>query len=521
MSTPPARPLAALCHSNLHGPPARAFRSFANPKASASPRWQRASRCTAWLILPLLFCVVARAAEKPNLILLLADDMGYADVGAFGGVDSLTPNLDRLAAEGTRLTRFYASSAVCTPTRAAILTGRYPLHLGITRHFPDDERHLPPETVTLAELLQDAGYRTAHVGKWHLGGLHQDHIDNRADSIPGPLQHGFDEYLTQLEDPPVRRSLGREKRLYRDGGKHLVRNDRNLPPDPRHYTDINGDEAIAYIEKFHAEGKPFFVNVSWVVPHKPYEPAPEPFFGMYEGWASGDQRKFRSMVSHMDHKIGEIAAKLEELEIAEDTLIVFTSDNGGAYEADIGPFKGGKTDLHEGGLLVPFIAWRPGAVAEGAVRSELGASIDILPTFCAAAGIEPPKEVDGVNLLPLLAAAPPRLDRGPVFWQGRAATALRVPEPAEFPDRGALFWQLDLYEHLQRHYPKPKPYATEAVREGRWKLLAREGEPVELFDIEADPRERRNLLKERPQVVRRLEEKLQEWLAEPRLSPLR
>jgi N-acetylgalactosamine-6-sulfatase len=369
------------------------------------------------------------------------------------------------------------------------------LRLGITKHFPDDESHLPPESITIAELLQGAGYRTAHVGKWHLGGLHQAHIDNRAASIPGPLQHGFDHYLTQLEDPPVRVPLGREKRMYRDGGQHLVRDDENAPADSRYYTDINGDEAMAYIEKFHAEGKPFFVNVWFLAPHMPYEPAPEPFYGMYEGWASGDQRKFRSMLSAMDHKIGQILAKLDELGIADNTLVVFTSDNGGAYEADIGPWKGGKTDLHDGGMRVPYIARWPGVIPAGVVSHELAAHADLLPTVCAATGVQPPPNLDGVNLLPHLRGGAPVLGRGP------------------------LFWQMDLYEHVQRHYDKPKPYATEAVRDGRWKLLARAGEPVELFDVEADPRERENLLFDYPGVAARLKAALAEFLAAPRMNP--
>jgi len=435
------------------------------------------------------------AADRPNIIFMLADDMGYADVGAFGGVDSLTPNLDRLALEGTRMTQFYSASAVCTPTRASILTGRYPLRWGITKHFPDDEQHLPPESVTIAELLKEAGYGTAHVGKWHLGGLHQKHLDDRANSIPGPHQHGFDHYVTQLEDPPIRSVINRENRLYKDGGKHLVRDDRNLPPDPRHYTDINGDEAVAFIEQLHAEGNPFFLNVWWMVPHKPYEQAPEPFFGMYEGWAEGDQRKFRSMVSHMDHKVGQILAKLDELGIADDTLIVFTSDNGGAYEADIGPWKGGKTDLHEGGVRVPFIARWPDRIPAGVTSDQLGHSNDMLPTLANAAGVAVEHEIDGRSLLPHLMSGAPLLDRG------------------------LIFWQIGFYANLQRHYPKPEPYATEAVRDGRWKLLARDGEPVELINLDRDPRERENLVKDEPEVVARMAEALRAWLAEPRLSP--
>jgi N-acetylgalactosamine-6-sulfatase len=443
----------------------------------------------------------ARANEaeddaRPNFVLLLADDMGYADPSCFGGKAVPTPNLDRLAQSGMKLTQFYAGSAVCTPTRASVLTGRYPLRFDIRRHFPDDESHLPDAAVTLPELLQAAGYATGHAGKWHLGGLHQKHIRDRAQSPPGPHQHGFDHYLCQNEEQPLRGKMGRERTLYRQGGTCLIRDDENVSPgDPyyhRHFTDINGDEAVRLIEQFAGAGKPFFVNVWWLVPHMPYEPAPEPFWSRTaaEG-ISDDQHRFRSMVAHMDHKIGRILAKLEELGIRDSTFILFTSDNGGAYEADVGPFKGGKTDLHEGGIRVPMIASWPGRIPAGTTSHVLGHTNDILPTFCAAAGVEVPGEarVDGRSLLPVLTGKTTGLDRGTVFWQ------------------------LDLYRHLQRHYPKPKPFATEVARRGRWKLLALDGKPVELFDVESDPTETTNLLKTQPGIAAELESELRKFLA--------
>jgi len=468
-------------------------------------------RTTERLAVVLAFLLVAgRAAEParahaheadagPNFVLLLADDMGYADPACFGGKAVATPNLDRLAAEGMRFTRFYAGSAVCTPTRVSVLTGRYPLRFDVRRHFPDDESHLPEAAVTLPELLRGAGYATAHVGKWHLGGLHQKHFRDRARSIPGPHQHGFDRYLCQNEEQPRRGKMGRERTLYRRGGTCLVRDDANVGPDdpyyPRHFTDVNGDEAVRLVDELAAGIKPFFLNVWWLVPHKPYEPAPEPFWSRTaaEG-ISDDQHRFRSTVAHMDHKVGRILAKLDELGLRDDTLVLFTSDNGGAYEADVGPFKGGKTDLHEGGIRVPMIASWPGRIPAGTTSRVLAHTNDVLPTFCAAAGVNLPADarVDGLSLLPILT--------------GKRTTL----------DRGTLFWQLDLYRHLQRHYPKPKPYATEVARRGRWKLLAFDGRPVELFDVESDPGETTNLLDQRPQVAAELESELQAFLAAPR-----
>jgi arylsulfatase A len=439
--------------------------------------------------------------DKPNIILLLADDLGYADLSCFGSKAVKTPHLDALAASGMKLTQFYAASAVCTPTRASVLTGCYPLRFDIRRHFPDDASHLPRGVVTLPKLLKEAGYATAHVGKWHLGGLHQKHFGNRAATIPGPHEHGFDHYLCQIEEQPLRGGLGRKRRLYRDGGTCLVRDDKNVPEsDPyyrAHLTDIIGDEAVRLVEEFHKQGRPFFLNVWHLVPHTPYEPAPEPYWSRCA--APGipeNQHCFRSMVAHMDAKIGQLLAKLDQLGLRENTLIIFTSDNGGAYESDIGPLKGGKTDLHEGGIRVPMIASWPGKISAGKSSVAVGNTVDLLPTFCAAAGARVPADarLDGINLLPCLT--------------GSGATA----------GRDSLFWQLDLYRGLQRHYPKPKPYATEALRRGKWKLLTKDGQPLELFDLEADVCEKQNLLESQPKLAVELAAEIKARLAEPRKS---
>ena len=444
---------------------------------------------------------VCGAECRPNIILLLADDLGWADLSCFGGKAVKTPNLDRLALGGTRFTQFYAASAVCTPTRASVLTGRYPLRFDIQAHFPDDESHLPRGVVTLPGLLKQAGYATAHTGKWHLGGLHLKHIADRAHSIPGPQQHGFEHYQCQIEEQPLRGRMGKARTLYRQGGTCLIRDEQRVEPtDPyfaKHFTDINGDYAVEMIERFHREGRPFFINVWWLVPHMPYEPAPEPYWSntAAEG-ISDNQHRFRSMVAHMDAKVGQILNKLEQLQIRDRTLVVFTSDNGGAYEADLGGLKGGKTDLHEGGIRVPLILNWPDRIPAGRVTNALGHTNDLLPTLCQAAGVTVPAaaHVDGISLLPHV------IDGKPL---GEA-------------ERGSLFWQIVLYRHLQRHYPKPKPYATEAVRRGSWKLLARDGKPTELFNIQADSFEQENLLEKQPALVQDMAQQLREWLQQPR-----
>lgn len=455
----------------------------------------------ATLIAFFLFAAEGHAAERPNIVLLLADDLGYRDLSCFGATAVNTPAIDALADRGMKLTRFYSASAVCTPTRASILTGRYPLRFDIRRHFPDDETHLPGDPVALARLLRDAGYLTAHVGKWHLGGLHLGHLGNRDATIPGPHEHGFEHYLTQNEEQPLRGRLGSSRRVFRDGGRHLIRDEAPVGPgDPhfgKHYTDVNGDEAIAVIERAHAAGRPFFLNLWWLVPHKPYEPAPAPHWAATAAAGiTDDQHRFRSMVEHMDAKIGEIVATLDRLGLTDDTLIAFTSDNGAAFEGDIGDLRGGKTDLHDGGLRVPFVAHWPGHIPSGTTADFPAVTTDLLPTFCAIASVPLPEDaaIDGLDFSRQL--------------RGEAATAEQTGR--------SLFWQVDLYRHLQRHYPKPKPYSTEAVLRNGWKLLTDNGEPRELFCVDDDPHETQNLISAYPDLVAELADEITQFLEAPR-----
>ncbi len=443
----------------------------------------------------------AHADQRPNIILLLADDLGYHDLASFGSPHVKTPNLDRLADEGMRFDQFYAASAVCTPTRASILTGCYPLRFDIRKHFSDRNKWLPKSSTTIAELLGGAKYRTAHLGKWHLGGLHVDEDGKRLENQPGPAEHGFDFYQTQIEQQPLRGKMTNKKMLFRKGGTVLLRNDRRVGEDDpyytKHLTDVNGDMAVELIEKYSQDQEPFFLNVWWLVPHTPYEPAPAPHWenSKAEG-ISENQHCFRSMVQHMDAKVGQILAKLDELGIAENTIVVFTSDNGSAYEGYTGDLKGGKTDLHEAGLRVPAMVRWPAKIKAGQTSQCLGHSADLLPTLCEAAGVSLPAglNIDGKSLLP----------------------HLKGGQPLTQEQRGTVLWQLDIYKKMQRRYPKPKPFATEVARRGKWKMLSRKGEPVELFDTESDPNETINLLGSRPELTSSLREKVAEFLAAPR-----
>ena len=450
----------------------------------------------------LLTSTAAGAEKRPNVILLVADDLGYGDPSCYGGHAMPTPHLDRLARLGTRYTHYYSASAVCTPSRAGILTGRYPIRFGIDKHFKDDGTHIAKSAVMVSTLLQKAGYATWQVGKWHLGGLRAEDLAARAagrpDAAPGPRQFGFEHALATLEGHP-RRQLAEEKRFYNDSGKFLVRNDRRAPAEAAHWETIKVNEAIALMENKPADGRPFFLYLCFDAPHAPYEPAPEPHYTAARATgATGDQLNFRSMLAHLDAEIGRLTDYLQRTGRLDDTLLLFTSDNGAAYEGEVGPFKGGKTDLHEGGLRVPFIAVWPGRVPAGAISRQRGHHVDLLPSICEAAGVAlENRSVDGISLLPNLTRGMPL-------------------------ERGALFWQIDVYERLQRHYPKPKPTATVAVAQGPYKLLLNERHaPVELFQLENDPGEIRNLLNEHPEKVRELLGIAHRILGEPRDNPVK
>lgn len=272
----------------------------------------------------------------------------------------------------------------------------------------------------------------------------------------------------------------------------MVRDDRRAEPADRHWTDIKGDEAIKWIKEYYDSNTPFYINVWFDVPHTPYEPAPEPHLSKYkEMGVTGDQLYFRSMVSHMDQQVGRIMTRLEELGIRENTIVVFTSDNGPVFQGDSGPFKGGKTDLHERGIRVPMIASWPGQIPEGSISYDAAHIVDFLPTFSEATGIESYNPVDGVSILSHL------LDQKAI------------------KDR-TLLWQMDLYSNHQGRGPKPEPYATAVAMKDEWKLLADSLQPTELFNLNLDHKELHNKLGEVQKVEEELMEELEEFHASPR-----
>jgi len=423
-------------------------------------------------------------APKPNIIFLLADDLGWGDVGSYGSEAIQTPHIDALAAGGMRWTQFYAASAVCSPTRCSCLTGRYPLRFGFTKHGGAMLKvGLPDDTMTLPRLLQQAGYATAHVGKWHVGKENMREL-------------GFDRFV-RVHYPRAKLG-GDQSKHFIDGARYMERDGEPVEPSDRFMTEALVDEALGIIDEYGREGRPFFLNLWFYAPHIPYNRAPEPYARPYEGLAEGDDLKYRSMVTCMDAGIGRIVEKLEALGIDDETLIVFTSDNGPSYQGSPGPWTGGKGDLHEGGIRMPMIARWPGRIEPGTSADDLAHTNDLLPTFAAAAGVALSRDVefDGIDLLPRL-------------------------EGQQLGDRGDLFWQMDHYPWYTQPGEKPQPYATEIVRRGDWKLFALNGAPTGLYDLGEDPGETANLLETRPEVRDAMAAALRTWLAEASRPPTR
>ena len=433
----------------------------------------------------------AAGERKPNVVLIVADDLGWADLGCYGSKFHRTPNLDRLAKEGLRFTDAYAACPVCSPTRAAIMTGKVPARLKLTDWLPgradrSDQmlkrpqirQELPLEETTIAEALKAAGYATASIGKWHLGG-----------SGFGPREQGFDVNVggDQAGSP---RSYFAPYRGGKRGDKPQFIPGLEDAPDGEYLTDRLTSEAEKFIE---AHGtKPFFLYLPHYAVHTPLKAkqAMIESYAKWDGTPHGKQENpiYAAMLESLDESVGRIVAQLERLKLLDDTLIIFTSDNGGLATLEgantpatnNGPLREGKGYLYEGGVRVPLIARGAGVTKPGRTDATPVWSCDLLPTIlgvcqCRAAG-----EIDGVSLLPVL--------------QGTGGV-----------DREALYWH---YPHYANQGGKPGG----AIRAGKWKLIEfYENGRRELYDLSKSPNESRNLAAEQPQIVAELAAKLDAW----------
>jgi arylsulfatase A len=444
-------------------------------------------------------------ARRPNIIFILADDLGWSELGCYGNDFNETPNLDRLAKDGMRFTNAYASAPVCSPYRAAFLTGQYPARGGITDYLRPGDEPLSTDHVTIAKLLKKNGYATGMIGKWHLTGYrhHGAKVEIRA------TDHGFDEELvSEIKGvgnganffPYVFRTqkicwLNVKKKRLR-GNEYLV--------------DRMNLEAVDFIDR--NKNRPFFLYLSHFATHSILNGKPE-LVGKYrrkhapppskrtrcylckdagkqgdEGnhWAPHHNPHLAAMLESIDDGVGLIVKKLSDLGIADNTLIVFTSDNGGESKVTLnGALRGGKSSLYEGGIRVPLVVRWPGKAAPGAVCDGATSNVDFYPTFASAAGakLDPKQHLDGVSIMPML------------------------KNPKAAVKREELYW----------HYPLDKPHflggvSGGAVRNGRWKLIEFfETGKLELYDLQTDPGEKTDLSQKQPQRVEEMRQRLSKW----------
>jgi arylsulfatase A-like enzyme len=347
---------------------------------------------------------------QPNIVFIMADDLGYADLSCYGRRDFVTPNIDRIAQRGIRLTHGYANSAVCSATRLALITGRYQYRLRLGLEEPlagNPDVGLPPEHPTLPSLLRAAGYGTTLIGKWHLGFLPKF----------GPLKSGYDhffgfrsgavDYYTH-ENPRQQHDLWEQ-----DVEVHQV----------GYVTELLGARAVAAIDGYTRGGQPFLISLHFNAPHWPWEaPGDEAEARHVAGtnlrhFDGGTQEIYARMIAAMDREIGRVLAALDAHDLAENTIVIFTSDNGGERFSDTWPFTGRKTELLEGGLRVPtLIAW-PARIPAGVTSEQVAITMDFMPTLLAAAGTapDPAYPPDGMNLLPMLTGSAP-VERT-LFWR--------------------------------------------------------------------------------------------------------
>jgi arylsulfatase A len=431
---------------------------------AVSSRWF----ALAWLCLLVLLNCSGYAADtpagsKPNIVFILADDLGINDLGCYGRKDHQTPHLDRLAAEGIRFTDAYAAASVCSPTRAALMTGLAPARVKITTFMPGRAdaasqkllqakilNSLPKQLQTLPECLKEAGYATACIGKWHLGGKDSQ-----------PRDHGFDRFF-----PGKARTVPSET----EGSKGET---------------LLTDRACQFIAE--KKEQPFFLYLAHHTPHIPYAARAD----RIEANRSAHEPAYAATIELLDASVGRVLAKLDELKLREKTLVIVSSDNGGLHVPELNhqrithctPFRAGKGFLYEGGIRVPLLVRWPGQIPAGRVCRTPVITTDWLPTLVEFAGATPPKRLDGTSLAGLL--------RG----------------TQELPER-ALCW-------YQPHYVNQGGRPSGAIRVGRWKFIEHYDFPnIELYDLQTDPGEVTNVADKHPEIVNRLKQQLADWRRE-------
>jgi arylsulfatase A len=420
------------------------------------------------------------AAERPNVVVLLSDDLGYQDIGCYGGPVK-TPTLDKLADKGTRFTDFYSGCAVCSPSRATLLTGRHHIRTGVYSWIfdPSQRSHLLEREITLAEILKDAGYATAHIGKWHLG------LPTNERAKPTPKSHGFDYWFATANNAsPSHKNPA-----------NFIRNGRPVGKIEDYSCQIVVDEAVQWLEKHRDPKAPFFLNVWFHEPHAPIA-APDDIVKNY-GKLTDRAGIYSATIDNTDRAIARLLAKLEQIDDPENTLIIYGSDNGSYRDDRTGGLRGRKGVNWEGGIRVPGIFCWPGKIPAGRVLREPAGLVDVLPTVCGLLGIPKPRNrhLDGSDLTPLLAKTDKTFDRHqPLFWHLQKSRPIVAMRDGNFSLVAEPDYELSTNNMFQEAWiPK--------IKAGKYKRY-------QLFDLVKDPKQEHNIAAEHPELLARLKKKL-------------
>lgn len=446
--------------------------------------------------------VMARAADKPNVILILADDLGYAELGCYGQTKIRTPNVDRLAEQGMRFTQCYAGSPVCAPSRCVLMTGKHSGHAAIRTNRevkPEGQEPLPAAEVTIAELFQRAGYTTGAIGKWGLG---------PPKSEGDPLRQGLDFFYGYNCQRHAHNHY--PTYLYRNHERIELPSGDQKDVGKRYSHDLFEHEALQFVRT--NRDRPFFLYLPFIIPHVALQ-VPEDSLAEYRGkwndppYTGGKgyrphahpRAAYAAMVTRMDRTVGRIVELIDQLQLGDNTLIIFTSDNGpthggvGGSDSEFfqsaGPFRGLKGSVYEGGLRVPFIARWSGKIKPGTTSDLACASYDLLPTLCEVAAIDPPQNIDGISILPTLLGRDGQKKHEFLYW--------------EFPSYGG----------------------QQAVRLGDWKgvrqALAKGAVKTELYNLSRDIGERNDVAAQQPAVVEQIERIMAEQHEPSALFPIK
>jgi arylsulfatase A-like enzyme len=420
----------------------------------------------------------AQTASRPNIVMVIMDDLGYGDIGSYGAPDARTSNIDRLAREGVKLTDFYANHANCSPTRTALITGRYQQRYGIESPLtPNDPRHLPPSDTSLPRLLKNAGYATGLFGKWHLG----------AEAAAGPNRHGFDEFwgFRRAAVDYYTHNVVTVAPVQPDPPLHDLYHNEEPTTSSAYLTDEISRRAVAFIQQ--QAGRPFFLEVAYNATHWPFQRPDLP--AGKRGWnhyrETGTREDYMAMLERADEGVGRILDVLDRSKLAANTLVIFTSDNGGEWLSRNAPLFHRKSTLWEGGIRVPLLLRWPSRLRGGTISPQVGITMDLTATILAAAGAKPPDSYrpEGIDLIGLL-------------QNGK-------------PVERTLFWRMPVAPGASAG-----PAATQrAMRRGDWKYIDDRGQYL-LFDVRTDPGERHDLAQQRPDLVREFRSLVAKWEAD-------